>query len=591
MKFWAVFVFVFIVTTSLKPVVGIVPKPGVHLDNYAAPAKRMNNVGRLMVNGKKTSSCSSALIGVDGDIGIVLTAGHCADLTSEEEVSKCRFQTISFSSDNTRFDPQQMPIIGRAVIGSYVEKPGSLIADIGIVFVDLRDGGMPASPLSIALDPQNVPQKSLVQIIGYGKTSEVDQMSNPRRLAMSTEAVRSQEHGHDVLWLDETEIENRSLTVPIGDHPAEGDSGGATINVDTGEIIGVVSHSTNRQNYYSEPLYPHAEWLKAQIKNARRYLVYKPIRSGKFSDNSIWSNNYHTPMSFKNPYGEINPIVEIDGKTSLSFDEGDTNVYAINILREGGSLEIQTAEQYSEVLRVYAPTVITSPAGGKLVVETVKVNHSDFSLQAQLRILHALEVKTGIVMDTRTDSPMRGVTLVDNGNILVEGTLKTHHLHFARAKLDASDSSLGQLHVSGTVEVDEPLLHYSQEVCGKASKPGEIKSDYVLRQKGVLSFNLDTKTPTSSAILHIDGIAELLGGSVFLDSPYVLPIGFEQTLLSAKELKTQPAWRGTYNPKIVGTTSEAMFFQKDNTLIMKIVPILRGGTSSTNLTGLDDLLN
>lgn len=590
MKFWSVFVFVFIVTTSLKSVFGIVPKPGVSLDNYAAPAKRMNNVGRLMVNGKKASSCSSALIGIDGDIGIVLTAGHCADLTSEEEVSKCRFQTISFSSDNTRFDPQQIPIIGRAVIGSYVEKPG-FIADIGVVFVDLRDGGTPASPLPIALDPQNVPQKSLVQIIGYGKTSEADELRNPRRLAMSTEAVRSQEHGHDVLWLDETEIEGRSLTVPIGDHPAEGDSGGVTINVDTGEVIGVVSHSTNRQDYYSEPLYPHAEWLKAQIKNARRYLVYKPIRSGRFSDNSIWTNNYHTPMSFKNPYGEINPIVEIDDKTSLSFDEGDTNVYAINIIGEGGSIEIQTAEQHSEVLRVYAPSVITSPVGGKLVVDTVKVNHSDFSLQAQLRILHALEVKVGVVMDTRTDSRMRGLTLVDNGNIQVEGTLTTHHIHFARAKSDASESSFGQLHVSGTLEVDEPLLHYSQGIQGKASQPGEIKSDYVLGQKGVLSFNLDTKTPTSSAILHIEGIAELLGGSVSLDSPYVLPIGFEQTLLSAKELKTQPAWRGMYNPKIVSTTSEAVFFQKDNTLIMKIVPISGGVTSPTDLTGLDDLFN
>lgn len=590
MRVLLVVLFFFSLGGWFNPVVGIVPKPGVPLENYAAPAKHMNNIGRLMVQGKKTSSCSSALIGIDGDIGIVLTAGHCADLTSEEEVTKCRFQTISFSSDNTHKDPQQMPIIGRTVIGTYVEKPG-FVADIGIVFVDLRDGVVPAAPLTMALEPEDVPNKTLVKIVGYGKTNLNDELRNPKRLAMSTEAVRSTEHGHDILWIDESDVlENQPLEAPIGDHPANGDSGGATINVDTGEIIGVVSHSTNWENYYSEPLYPHAEWLKAQIKNARRYLVFKPLRSGKFSDNSIWANNHRKPMSFKNSYGEINPIIEIDGKSTLSMDE-ESLVYAINMLGEGGSLDIQTPEQHAEVLRVYAPTVITSPNDGRLVVETVKVNHSDFSLQAQLRILYSLEVKESAIMDTRKGSPTRGITLVDNGNILVDGTLKTHHIHFAPVNSDDLYSMRGVLQVSGRIEVDEPLIHIAQEVHGIASNPGEILGDYLLSEKGVLSFSLDTKTPTSEPILKIDGVAKLSGGTVSVKSPFVLPVGFEQTLLSAKELHVLPNYLGVYSPKMVDETSEIVFIPKEDKLIMKVVPIAGKVLAPSFVTEVEDLLN
>lgn len=588
MKVCFTLIFFCILGSFLKPVLGIVPKPGVPLENYAVPAKNMNNIGRLMVHGKKTSSCSSALIGIDGDIGIVLTAGHCAELSKEEEVKKCRFQTVSFAADNTYDDPQQLPIIGRAIIGNYVEKPGSFIADIGIVFVDFRDSKVIASPLTIELDPDNVPKKTLVQIVGYGKTSENDKLKNPQRLVMSTEAVRSKEHGHDVLWLDETEIETQSLEAPVGDHPAEGDSGGATINMDTGEIIGVVSHSTNHQDYYSEPLYPHAEWLMAQIKNARRYLVFKPNRSGKFSDTSIWSNNRRLPMSFKNPYGEINPIVEIDSKTAVTFDASDSHLYAINVLREGGTLQIETPEQYAEVLRVYAPTVITSPSSGKLIVETVKVNHSDFSLQSQLRILYSLEVKTGVVMDTKTGAPTRGITLVDNGNINIDGTLRTHHINFAPTISTDLYSLRGRLEVFGRLEVDEPMMHLAQEVHGKASTPGEIKADYLLGEKGVLSFNIDTTTPSSTGILKIDGTAKISGGVVSVNSPYVLPLGFEQVLLSANELEVLPSYFGSYNPNMVDASSEVLIVHSNKEVRMKVIPISGKAISPLNLPDLED---
>lgn len=589
MKPWIILTFLCTNLLLSTRVLGIVPKPGTPLEHYEQPAKSMNNIGRLMVQGKKTSSCSSALIGIDGDIGIVLTAGHCADLTQEEEVKKCRFQTISFASEDTHFDLNKMPIIGRAVIGKYVEKPG-FIADIGVVFIDLRDGKVNASPLNIALNSEMIPKKSLVQIAGYGKTSVIDELRNPKRLVMSTEALRSEEHDHDILWLDENGIGNQILAAPIGDHPAEGDSGAATINMGTGEIIGVVSHATNKKDYYSEPLYPHAEWLLAQIKNARRYLVFKPLRSGQFSDPGIWVNNHHKPLSFKNPYGELNPIVEIDGNMALSFDEEGTNIYAINMLGEGGALEIQTPEQYAEVLRVYAPTLITSSNSGKLVVETAKVHHSDFSLQAEMRILHELEIKEGVVMNTHLDNPMRGITLIENGNIRVNGNLKTHHVYFAPPTLE-SNSKFGCLYVSGIVELSEPIRHFAQTIQGTTSKHGEIKSDYTLGQKGILSFSLDTPTPSSSAILNIDGIAEFSGGAVSLDSPYILPVGFQQTLLSAKKLKILPAWRGMYNPQMVDLTSEITFIQKEAELIMKVVPIVGGSMTSVPTTNLDELFN
>jgi hypothetical protein len=90
-----------VVFWTVSTTFGIVPKPGIALEKYTTPAEKMNNIGRLIVHGKKTSSCSSTLIGIDGDIGIVLTAGHCADLTSQEAVTKCRYQTISFAPKNT----------------------------------------------------------------------------------------------------------------------------------------------------------------------------------------------------------------------------------------------------------------------------------------------------------------------------------------------------------------------------------------------------------------------------------------------------------------------------------------------------------
>ena len=564
----------------ISPTVGIVPKPGVALEKYTTPAEKMNSIGRLIVHGKKNSSCSSALIGIDGDIGIVLTAGHCAELTPEEAVTKCRYQTISFASKNTDTDSQQMPIIGRFALGKYIEGSEDLTYDLGLVFIDLTDLVINPTPQRVQLDPTAISKTSLVQVAGYGKTSPLDDLAAPQRRIMSTQAFRTQKQNRDLILLDETAIENESLPIPVGDHPAEGDSGGPIIDAKTGAIIGVVSHKSGGE-FYSEPLYSHADWLRAQIKNAGRYFVFKQMKSGLLSDNTTWSGN-RKPQQFKNAYGEINPIIEINNRLTLTLDD-PSSLYAINVIGQGGTIDVQ-AEQSAEVLRAYAPTVITSPTSKTLTVDDVSIGTSDLSIQTQLRVLHTLNIQKGVVMDVQKDDPSRGLTLVERGTVKVEGTLKTHHVNFAPSNLK---ESFGCLSVCGELNSEEPLNHFAQTVQGVASTPGKITGDYTLGEQGVLSFNIDTTSPSSTPILSIDGIAHFTSGTVNIKASQILPVGFEQTVLTAKELTIAPSWRGMYYANTVDQMSEIIFTHKDNRLTIKVIPST--GQSSTS-SAMDDLL-
>ncbi|MBH1989633.1 MAG: trypsin-like serine protease [Alphaproteobacteria bacterium] len=574
--------FVGLMCWMIHPTFGIVPKPGVALEKYTKPAEKMNNIGRLVVHGEKTSSCSSTLIGIDGDIGIVLTAGHCAELTSEEIVTKCRYQTLSFASQNTDTDSEKMPIIGRFALGKYIEgSKKDLSYDLGLVFVDLNDLAVKPTPQHMLLDSTTILKKSLVQVAGYGKTSPQDDLVAPQRRIMSTQAFRTQEHNHDILLLDEAEIENEALSIPVGDHPAEGDSGGPIMDAATGAIIGVVSHTSGGE-FYSEPLYSHADWLLTQIKNAGRYFVFKLNKSGNLSDKTIWNDN-RKPQKFRNAYGEINPIVEIDKRHTLTLDD-PFGLYAINVIGQGGTIEVQS-EQSAEVLRIYAPTVITSPALKTLTVDDVSIGTSDLSIQTQLRVLHTLNIQQDVVMDVQQEDTSRGLTLVDRGTVNVEGTLKTHHVRFAESN---SKENFGCLSICGTLNSEEPLNHFAQTVQGTASTPGKILGDYTLGAQGVLSFNIDTTSPSSVPILTVDGIAHFTGGIVRIKTAEILPLGFEQTILTAKELTIAPTWRGVYYAQTVDKTSEITFIHKANQLSIKVVPLT--GKASTSSMADDDLL-
>lgn len=548
--------------------VGIVPKPGVALEKYTTPAEKMNNIGRLIVHGKKTSSCSSTLIGIDGDIGIVLTAGHCAELTSGEVVTKCRYQTLSFEPKNTDTDSQQVPIIGRFALGKYIEgNHNDLSYDLGLVFVDLKDLAETPMPKSIQLNPAAISKKSLVQVVGYGKTSFSDDLSAPQRRIMSTQAFLTQKQNRELILLDETEIENDNLPIPAGDHPAEGDSGGPIIDANSGAIIGVVSHQSGN-DYYSEPLYSHADWLIAQIKNAGRYFIFRQKKSGNLSDKTTWEDA-RKPQKFRNAYGEINPIIEIDRRHTLTLDD-PFSLYAINMVGEGGTIDIQR-EQSAEVLRVLAPTVITSSSAKTFTVDDVNVGTSDLSIQTQLRVLHTLHIQKNVVMDVQQEDPSRGLTLVNQGNINIEGILKTHHVSFAAS---TSTENFGCLSICGTLVSKEPLNHFAQTVQGTASAPGKIIGDYTLGEQGILSFNIDRTSPSSEPILTIDGIARFTGGKVRIKSSEILPIGFEQTILSAKELTIDPSWQGLYYANSVHSKSEIIFTHKENQLSIKVIPLV-----------------
>lgn len=569
----------------------IVAKHGVAIEKYAKLAENINNVGRLMSKGSvvkgeiKTSSCSSTFIGKQGNIGIILTAGHCAELTSEETVKKCRHQTISFAPNKTDSDPQQLTVIGRFALGKYIESSTDLAYDLGIVFVHLEDATKSPTPQRIQLEAANVLPKSLVQVVGYGRTSEKEEEKTtpPQRRIMSTQAFRTKEQSRDVLLLDESGIENQPLTIPVGDHPAEGDSGGPIIDAATGAVIGVVSHRSSTNEFYSEPLYPHAKWIITQMNNAARYLVFKPKKSGSASDRTTWSEG-RRPIQFKNNYGEINPIIEIDEKRTISFNDG-LSIYAINMVGQGGTLNIQE-DQSAEVLRVNAPTVIESPKSKTLTVDDVSINTSDISLQTQLRVLHAFNIQQGIEMNVQKDNPTRGLTLVESGTVNVEGTLKTHHVKFATLSTPSSTSS-GTLRIAGTLESATLIDHSDHTILGVCSKPGQIIGDYSLSQQGVLAFNIDTAASSSTPILTIDGFAKFMEGKVSLSHPKDLPIGFKQTLIQARELKVEPTWQGMYHTPLDDPNAGIEFIRTPTKLTMKVVSVT-GKSSDHSAT--DDLL-
>jgi hypothetical protein len=190
-------------------------------------------------------------------------------------------------------------------------------------------------------------------------------------------------------------------------------------------------------------------------------------------------------------------------------------------------------------------------------------------------VLHTLHIQRGVVMDVQREDSSRGLTLVERGNVNVEGTLKTHHVRF-----DSSNSTenFGCLSVCGTLNSAEPLNHFAQSVQGIASAPGKIVGDYTLGGQGVLLFNMDTPFPSSAPILSIDGVVRFTGGEVCIKASQILPIGFEQTILAAKELTIDPSWRGMYYTSTIDQTSEVAFFRKDNRLTIKVVPL--GGGSS-----------
>lgn len=572
MRYHIVLFFFSLTYWGAAPLFAIVPKRGIAIEKYAKPAEGLNNIGRLIVNGiKKTSSCSSTLIGIDGDVGIILTAGHCAELTREESVKKCRFQTISFAPNKTDSDPQQLPIIGRFALGKYIEASVKLAYDLGIVFVDLKDSILSTLPKPIQLDSTKISPKSIVQVVGYGRTSQTEEEKTapPQRRVMSTQAFRTKDQDRDLLLLDEAEIENQSMLIPVGDHPAEGDSGGPIIDATTGKIIGVVSHKSTSNNFYSEPLYPHAAWLLAQIKNASRYLVFRPKQSGNMSDKTTWSEG-RRPVQFRNAYGEINPTVEIDGKTKISFDD-DLSIYAINMVGQGGTLELQK-DQSAEVLRINAPTIIQSSTSKTLNVDDVSINTSDISLRAQLRVLHTLRIQRDSKMDIQKDDQTRGITLVNQGKINVEGTLKTHHVQFSSDHPDEEHYNNGCLQVAGTLISDQPLHHAAHTVQGTSSTPGKILGDYLLEQKGILKFNLDMSAPSSTPVLTFDGIVNFNGGRVIVNLLQELPLGFEQTLFTAKEFNMSSDWRGLYYVNMPDATTEIKFITAGDRLSIKVIP-------------------
>lgn len=563
------------------PVKAIVPKQGISIERYEAPAASMNNIGHLMVLGKKISSCSATLVGVDGNIGVVLTAGHCADFTAEEAAVKCRHKTISFSSSDTYEDNQKLPIIGRYALSEYIDASLDYEYDIGVIFIDMSDYNGTITPKPIQLKKNFT--SSIVHVVGYGKSESSDSLKRPKRRVMSTQALPVQKNGHNMLLLDEEGIKDMSIAIPVGDHPAEGDSGGPVIDPDTEEIIGVVSHKQGN-NVYSEPVYEHIEWLLEQMRYAGRYFIFHLRKSGKFSQVDTWAET--KPNKFKNAYGEINPIVLLKGQKSLTLDE-NPSIYAINLINDGGAVITEGGLRYVEMIRADAPATLTSTKGGTLVTDEFKVGNPKISLQTRLQVLHQFQLHQGITLDLRIDDPHRGITLVNKGKLKIEGTLKLHHINF-HPSLDVPVQDMGLMSLLGNLEVEHPLHHFAHVIEVSSSTPGKIKGDYVLDKKGILTINIDTSA-SSAPILDIEGSAILMGGEITLKGNEILPLGFERNLLFAQTLKIIPKWQGTYATTLVDDDAEIIFSNQQNALKMKVIPKTIHGRSLENKDEYDPL--
>jgi hypothetical protein len=570
MKYLYFFVGLFIINST---VLGIVPKPGISIVEYEKPAKSMNNIGHLFIQGKKSSSCSATLIGQDGDIGIVLTAGHCVSLSEDEIPTKCRNQTISFSSEKTNEDLQRFPVIGRYALNDYIEQSADYENDMGLVFIDMSDIVVGITPRQILLDRNVTQDTSLVHVAGYGKTSFLDDLKQPKRRIMATQAIRTKKNNHEMWLLDETEIEGQPTLIPIGDHPDEGDSGGPILDTTNGAVMGVVSHKEGTL-FYSEPLYEHAEWLLEQIKYASRYFIFTTRQSGKLSESTTWRGG-RKPVKFKNAYGEINPIVVLTGH-ALSLDT-DISPYAIDIVNEGGTLDIESGIKHVEVLRAKAPSTIQSTGGGTLIADEVKVENSNVSIRTNLQVLYHLHIQQGVVLDIQKDNPERGITLVENGALRIDGTLKTHHVRFAPS---SPTSQEGTLYLSGLLTVDTPLNHSAHIMEIATSRPGKIDGNYNLNHGGTLSFNFDSASSSSAPVLIVEGVVNFNGGKLKVNGLEILPIGFEQTLLSAEELNISHTWQGTYSTNLVEDDSEIVFIHDEASLKMKVIPRTNGSIST-----------
>lgn len=550
------------------PILGIVPKPGISIEKYEQAAANMHNVGQLEVFGEKITRCSATLISTDDNIGIVLTAGHCADFSPQELVNKCRYKTVSFSPKDAPPE-EKFPVIGRFALSKYIDLSTDYENDIGLLFIDLTDAPIRPTPRKIQLDKTKVPKNSLVYVAGYGKTGILDDLQNPIRRAMATQATLTRKNNHDVLMLDETAIENTPTLVPVGDHPDQGDSGGPVIDAKTGEVLGVVSHTAG-SNFYSESVFAHAAWLLDQIKHAGRYFVFSPKKSGKFSQSSTWEGG-HKPLNFTNAYGEINPIIKLTDQQILTLDD-TSDIYAVDIEGKGGTLQIETPYQHIEVLRASAPLIITSQNENTLITDDFKVATSDVSLETPLHILHQMHIGRGAIFKANKTDPEKGLTIIDRGSVKIDGILETHHVHFSPAKTE-SLKEMGHLYLSGTLKSDMPLLHTAHVIEAQASSPGRIQSDYILDNQGILRFNIDTSSVSSAPILSIEGIVHLTGGIITLTGQEILPLGYEQTLLSASSLDSNLNWEGRYSTNLVEDDTEILFVTRENKLKMKVIPL------------------
>jgi hypothetical protein len=558
-----------IILLLASPVFGIVPKPDIAIERYEKPAIKMNHIGHLIMEGEKINTCSAALIGADGNIGVVLTAGHCVEIQANPELTKCRDKTISFSPYNTYVDPQQLPIIGQYALSNYIDKSKMYEYDLGLVFVDLTDINLNIQPAQLQLSKEKINALRLVQVAGYGKTNKADALDAPKRRIMSTNAMLVTKNDHEMLLLDDSPNQSTLSTIPIGQHPAEGDSGGPIIDPDSGAVIGVVSHKSGAL-YYSEPLYEHAEWLLAQLHYADRYFVFKPRQSGNFSSSTTWSGE-HIPIRFKNHYGEINPIVVIDGKKTLTLDN-EANPYAINIVNEGGSLDIQTPEQHVETVGLFAPSTIKSSHSCPFITDDLSIATSDISLQTKVHVLHGLHIKEAAHVDIEKEDRLRGITLLDKGLITVDGTLKAHHLRFADSPFRVNQNDIGQIHLLGTLQVHDPIQHTSHMIEVRGGHQATIQGSYMLLRNGMLSFKIESSSPSSEPLLRITERATLSGGKIVMKGDEVLPIGYERTLLSSTYLNITEVLHWEFSTKIVDDTANIVLMQHNNQLKMKVVP-------------------
>lgn len=547
----------------------LVPKNNTPIEEYEKHARHLDNVGELTFVGDNKKTCTATLIGRQGDVGVLLTAGHCLEIEDRKILSKCSNSGVSFAAQNPSDDTEYFTVIGRYAWSKYVDESEDYEYDLGVVFVHLGPSPPNISPYPLTQEKEFVGNLGVVHVVGYGRTGLFDNSQDSTRRIMSTHAKLEKKNGHVLIAMDEEVLVGEELEVPIGDSAAEGDSGGPIIHAAAQEIVGVVSHKSGGV-FYSEPVFKHIDWLYRQIALAQSYTVFIPEAEAKISSASSWLGG-KSPKRFRTPYGEINPMVSIRNQQRVTLDSSG-DVYGVSFGGLGGSIVVDGGERVVESLSVNASAQIGSSNKGSLIVDCLSVNtDKSLVLDAPLRVVNELNIES-------ITSLNKVLRLISGGRVHVKKEIDVESVVFDSSAETFNSKDLGSIVLTnGVLKSKQPVDQVAHIL--KIEGSSVIKTDYRVRAGAELAFSFGEGGGVSTPLLTIEGRGEIAPGVLKIEGQSPLPVDFDAVIVRAQELVLASSWSAFYDERLTDSEHRILFEQEKNELRMKVVPVTQPKTS------------